>query len=175
MLPASTGSPPNFFTPSRWPGESRPLREEPPDFLWAIGSSSASALAARRGLAHRRGAGNLLGRLRGAGLGDVLHTRALGPRLLRRGLLARLGRLGGSLRRDRLGDLDHLGLAPRGLALALRLDDRLDFDLWWDLRRDPRCEPFGRRAGEIAGAQGELGERSQVDLAVPGLALAVRR
>src|SRR6516164_4328365 len=95
MLPARTGSPPNFFTPSRWPGESRPLREEPPDFLCAMGSSSLSALAARRGLAHRRGARNLLGELRGARLGDVLHARALGARLLRRGLPSRLDAFGG--------------------------------------------------------------------------------
>src|ERR687891_2306085 len=36
MLPGMTCSPPNFFTPSRWPGESRPLRELPPAFLCAI-------------------------------------------------------------------------------------------------------------------------------------------
>src|ERR1041385_4202964 len=36
MLPAEMDSPPNFFTPSLWPGESRPLREEPPAFLCAI-------------------------------------------------------------------------------------------------------------------------------------------
>src|SRR5580693_3008136 len=45
MLPASTCSPPNFFTPRRWPAESRPLREEPPDFLWAIGRSPYFGLA----------------------------------------------------------------------------------------------------------------------------------
>src|SRR5665213_2902009 len=32
-------SPPNFFTPRRWPAESRPLREEPPAFLCAIDCS----------------------------------------------------------------------------------------------------------------------------------------
>src|SRR5690606_35094115 len=37
MLPASTASPPNFFTPRRLDSESRPLREEPPAFLCAIG------------------------------------------------------------------------------------------------------------------------------------------
>src|ERR1700722_6570899 len=37
-LPAAIASPPNFFTPSRWPAESRPLREEPPAFLCAMGS-----------------------------------------------------------------------------------------------------------------------------------------
>src|SRR4051812_50140040 len=36
MLPASTRSPPNSLTPRRLPAESRPLREEPPAFLWAI-------------------------------------------------------------------------------------------------------------------------------------------
>src|SRR5262245_21031576 len=37
MLPASTFSPPNFFTRRRRPAESRPLRDEPPAFLCAIG------------------------------------------------------------------------------------------------------------------------------------------
>src|SRR5439155_25973363 len=36
MLPAEIGCPPNIFTPSLWPGESRPLREEPPAFLCAM-------------------------------------------------------------------------------------------------------------------------------------------
>src|SRR5437763_16769850 len=36
MLPAAIGWPPNIFTPSLWPGESRPLREEPPAFLCAM-------------------------------------------------------------------------------------------------------------------------------------------
>src|SRR5215469_12663235 len=36
MLPAMTNSPPNFFTPKRRPALSRPLREEPPAFLWAM-------------------------------------------------------------------------------------------------------------------------------------------
>src|SRR5690554_5584923 len=36
MLPATTASPPNFLTPSRRPAVSRPLRELPPAFLWAI-------------------------------------------------------------------------------------------------------------------------------------------
>src|SRR5215203_1832675 len=39
MLPASTDSPPNFFTPKRRPALSRPLREEPPAFLCAIVSN----------------------------------------------------------------------------------------------------------------------------------------
>src|SRR5215213_1449447 len=42
MLPASTLSPPYFFTPSRLPAESRPFREEPPAFLCAIESCSCS-------------------------------------------------------------------------------------------------------------------------------------
>src|SRR5256885_12768307 len=36
MLPGNTLSPPNFLTPSRRPPLSRPLRDEPPAFLWAI-------------------------------------------------------------------------------------------------------------------------------------------
>src|SRR5208283_5945259 len=36
MLPARTNSPPNFFTPLRWPALSRPFRELPPAFLCAI-------------------------------------------------------------------------------------------------------------------------------------------
>src|ERR1700676_4949126 len=38
MLPASTLSPPNRLTPSRRPAESRPFRDDPPAFLWAMGS-----------------------------------------------------------------------------------------------------------------------------------------
>src|SRR5919199_1876885 len=36
MLPASTCSPPNFFTPRRLLSESRPFRDEPPAFLCAM-------------------------------------------------------------------------------------------------------------------------------------------
>src|SRR5690606_19543536 len=36
MLPASTASPPNFFTPRRLLWDSRPLRVLPPAFLCAI-------------------------------------------------------------------------------------------------------------------------------------------
>src|SRR6266404_9448971 len=36
ILPARHGSPPNSLTPRRWPGESRPLREDPPAFLCAM-------------------------------------------------------------------------------------------------------------------------------------------
>src|SRR6478609_5221101 len=48
MLPGTTDSPPNFLTPRRRPAVSRPLREEPPAFLCAIGYSpySLSALGA---------------------------------------------------------------------------------------------------------------------------------
>src|SRR5271168_2857027 len=36
-LPAVMTWPPKSFTPSRWPALSRPLREEPPAFLCAMG------------------------------------------------------------------------------------------------------------------------------------------
>src|SRR5258708_22473335 len=36
ILPARHASPPNFFTPRRWPAESRPLRDDPPAFLCAM-------------------------------------------------------------------------------------------------------------------------------------------
>src|SRR5258706_406147 len=36
MLPGTTTSPPNCFSPRRRPAESRPLREDPPAFLCAI-------------------------------------------------------------------------------------------------------------------------------------------
>src|SRR5580698_6090558 len=42
MLPATTASPPNFFTPRRRPSVSRPLRDEPPAFLCAMGGVSCS-------------------------------------------------------------------------------------------------------------------------------------
>src|SRR3954469_1107147 len=42
MLPAMTASEPNFLTPRRWPAESRPLRDEPPAFLCAMGSTPNS-------------------------------------------------------------------------------------------------------------------------------------
>src|SRR5215471_10920687 len=48
MLPGITISPPNFLTPSRLPRLSRPLRDEPPAFLCAIGRSF---LAPRAGCA----------------------------------------------------------------------------------------------------------------------------
>src|SRR6266851_6491367 len=36
MLPGITLLPPKILTPRRWLFESRPLREEPPAFLWAM-------------------------------------------------------------------------------------------------------------------------------------------
>src|SRR5215208_4173511 len=94
MLPASTVSPPNFFTPRRRPALSRPLREEPPAFLCAMARLllllgrllGRSLLGPRLGLA---AAGGL--RLRG-GLSRRLLRRRAGrlPRRLRR-LLLRLG------------------------------------------------------------------------------------
>src|SRR4030095_14582524 len=45
MLPAGTTWPPKRFTPRRWPGESRPLRELPPAFLCAIADYSFLAFA----------------------------------------------------------------------------------------------------------------------------------
>src|ERR1700745_3105712 len=36
MLPARTICPPYIFTPRRRPAESRPLRDDPPAFLWAM-------------------------------------------------------------------------------------------------------------------------------------------
>src|SRR6202035_634262 len=86
MLPASTASPPNFLTPRRWPGESRPLRDEPPDFLCAMAFLLRLARLGR----FRRRLG-LLGRRRRGGLG-------LGRRLGRRGLLG-IGPLGFGLLR----------------------------------------------------------------------------
>src|SRR4051812_28608503 len=42
MFPASTRSPPYFFTPRRWALESRPLRVDPPPFLCAIAASPSA-------------------------------------------------------------------------------------------------------------------------------------
>src|ERR1700734_3037322 len=36
IFPATTASPPDFFTPRRRPSVSRPLRDEPPAFLCAM-------------------------------------------------------------------------------------------------------------------------------------------
>src|SRR6202044_147531 len=46
MLPATTLWPPDFLTPRRRPSVSRPLREEPPAFLCAIGSCSSGRVDA---------------------------------------------------------------------------------------------------------------------------------
>src|SRR5690606_40225267 len=95
MLPGTTASPPNFFTPRRCPPESRPFRELPPAFLWAI--SRYSLLLLRGGL----GGGLRLRR-------GLLRRRLLGRGLLRGGLLRR-GLLGGRL----LLALGLLRLRPR--------------------------------------------------------------
>src|SRR6185295_19338598 len=47
ILPASTLWPPDFLTPSRRPAESRPLREEPPAFLCAMGEFLTSSASTR--------------------------------------------------------------------------------------------------------------------------------
>src|SRR5437016_5605465 len=80
MLPGSTISPPNFLTPSRCPGLSRPLRDEPPAFLCAILS-----LLRLRGWfgcppGPRPAAGR--GRGRGADLGDPQHRLMLAVAVL---------------------------------------------------------------------------------------------
>src|SRR6516164_11006669 len=49
MWPGTTISPPNFLTPSRRPRLSRPLRDEPPAFLCAIGHSFLMPRPARTG------------------------------------------------------------------------------------------------------------------------------
>src|SRR6476620_10367171 len=54
MLPGITGSPPNFFTPSRLPAVSRPLRELPPAFLCAMARSPACSGDRDVGDAHDR-------------------------------------------------------------------------------------------------------------------------
>ena len=71
MLPAAIASPPNIFTPSLWPGESRPLREEPPAFLCAM-----YAILARTG----GDAGDL--HLGEVGAGAALAVGVLAPLLL---------------------------------------------------------------------------------------------
>src|SRR5689334_9307524 len=45
MLPASTLWPPDFLMPRRRPSVSRPLRDEPPAFLCAIGAAPYSCAA----------------------------------------------------------------------------------------------------------------------------------
>src|SRR3954471_11032432 len=91
MLPASTRSSPNFLTPRRRPSESRPLREEPPAFLWAMMNSVNLVLA---GFAPERI-----------------------PKISFRARLAGLGRLGASARSARLllgrGPLRRPSVDPR--------------------------------------------------------------
>src|SRR5271166_5108420 len=66
MLPGITASPPNFLTPSRRPRLSRPLRDEPPAFLWAIRNSFLHA-----------GLGCRLRPSRAANSGDAQHRLVL--------------------------------------------------------------------------------------------------
>src|SRR6201985_826271 len=92
MLPPITCSPPNFLTPRRRPSESRPLRDEPPDFLCAICRSPY--LFGAVGSRLRLGGGNLLrsgfcGRLNG---GFLFVHDTLGHGLLGGGLGFRGGR-----------------------------------------------------------------------------------
>src|SRR5882757_8654610 len=101
ILPASTASPPYFLTPRRRPSESRPLREEPPDFLCAMVQISETI---RLGLGSLRFCGRFLGwRLVSGGFlgGGDLHRRRLGGGFLSRrsGLGFRLGRFGQGFRR----------------------------------------------------------------------------
>src|SRR5580700_3577985 len=46
MLPATTLWPPDFLTPRRRPSVSRPLRDDPPAFLCAIGNYSSGRVDA---------------------------------------------------------------------------------------------------------------------------------
>src|SRR5712692_82034 len=136
MLPARTDSPPNDFTPRRRPAESRPLRDEPPAFLWAMISlrryllprfcDEITSLLFAFALGRRRlGSVRLLRRLGGL-LGRRLGGLRLGRRLGgdgRRGCFRRFrrSRLGGRRLTGRLGrpgsglrPLDPGGLAPVG-------------------------------------------------------------
>src|SRR5690349_16202299 len=100
MLPATTVSPPNFFTPKRRPALSRPLRDEPPAFLCAIVRlySRISGFFISGGLLCRRffGRGSLYGRS-GLGLFGLLGRsrlrHAVGDLVVDRGR----GSLGGRL------------------------------------------------------------------------------
>src|ERR1700688_331441 len=140
MLPGMTISPPNFLTPSRRPAVSRPLRELPPAFLWAIPNSSALA---RLRLAARLGLGLGLGRpvFAGLGLGGGGCSRlgggllgcgrvlAGGGSLLRRRLLlcCRLPPLPCFRRQDGCrGGGRRCRLRHRGLARAPRRQDLAD-------------------------------------------------
>src|ERR1700739_1509155 len=133
MLPGTTISPPYFLTPSRRPRLSRPLREEPPAFLCAIGYSFSGP---------RTAAGT-------PNLGDAQHSLMLAMPLLapiilppllledddfgRPALLDHRGADHGTLeQRGPGGDLapladhQHLGELDRGPGLARELLDRDD-------------------------------------------------
>src|SRR6185437_16147946 len=151
MLPGMTASPPNFFTPRRLDSESRPLRDEPPAFLCAIGLllQSSNLLVFRRGCSLlRRGLlGGLLGGFRFGGSllrrlgatrqdfrnpddGLVLTVAALATRILAATLLERDDGGGAAL-------LDHFhghggafneGRADRGVLALAHGEDFGDFD-----------------------------------------------
>jgi hypothetical protein len=59
MVPGLTTSPPNFFTPSRFPGESRPFLVVPPAFLVAHRTCPASG----KGAATNQGIDGITARL----------------------------------------------------------------------------------------------------------------
>src|SRR5579862_3990728 len=108
-MPPTTCSPPNFLTPRRRPAESRPFRDEPPAFLWAMTPSSGMAPCGRRatslrsyttirakgesgsGRRPRRRAGRRLGpsgqEFRDADGGQVLLVAPLAARILAPALL----------------------------------------------------------------------------------------
>src|SRR5881394_3092038 len=83
MLPGNTISPPNFLTPSRRPALSRPLRDEPPAFLWAIlyllrlPRRLSLRACLRLGRRPATGAGRSARSGRGADLGDLQHRLML--------------------------------------------------------------------------------------------------
>src|SRR3954469_22340261 len=141
MLPASTRSSPNFLTPRRRPSESRPLREEPPAFLWAMMNSVNLVLA---GFAPER-----------------IPKISLRCRLARSNGLTGGGRLSRPLARrpagQDLGDahdreiLTMAALALRVLASALLEGDHLRAPgLLDDLARDR--DPRDRRRAELSRA-----------------------
>src|SRR5205809_5524592 len=79
MLPGMTISPPNFLTPRRRPGLSRPLRDEPPAFLCAILNLLRLALRLRRPPAAPPGRRRCR---RGVDLVDPQHTLMLAVAVL---------------------------------------------------------------------------------------------
>src|SRR5262245_1755181 len=124
MLPDRTFWPPKRFTPSRWPSESRPLREEPPAFLCAM---MLLPSLSRSGddlfdLDHRQ----------------ILAMAVLAPRVLPAALLeddqVRPARLlhdrahdlgaGHGRRADLVADHQHVGELDLGAGLALDLLER---------------------------------------------------